>query len=209
MLVRVSCFFIFTFFFLVSAPVEAVVVSSVSALRNAVDNANNGGDKTILIADGQYDMPGIALSITADGVTVRGQSGNRSAVVLDNLYVKAGTSGIFRITSSNVTIADLTLKRPYYHAIHISPGGGRSTEKILIDNVHIIDPGEQAIKINADTYDNPSYRVNNGTIQNCLMELTDTGRVNLTSPSHPCYTGGVDGHWAQNWIIRDNVIRGF
>lgn len=187
----------------------AVVVSNVSQLQNAVNNANSGGDKTILIADGQYDMPGVALTITADGVTVRSQSGNRSAVVLDNQYGKAGTTGIFRITSSNVTIADMTLKRPYYHAIHISPGGGKNTENILVDNVHIIDPGEQAIKINADTYDNPSFRANNGTIQNCLMELTDTGRTNLTSPSHPCYTGGVDGHWAQNWIVRDNVIRGF
>ncbi len=187
---------------------QAVVVSSVGALQTAVNNANSGGDKIISIANGVYDLSGVALSITADGVSVRSVSGNRSAVVLDNHYVEGGTSGIFRIVSSNVTIADMTLKRPYYHAIHISPNGA-NTQGILIDNVHIIDPGEQAIKINGDTRNNATYSVNNSTIKNCLIELTDAGRTNLTYTGYPCYTGGIDGHWAGNWKVQDNVIRGF
>ncbi|MFZ5798836.1 MAG: right-handed parallel beta-helix repeat-containing protein [Desulfobulbaceae bacterium] len=185
-----------------------VLVGSVGALLDAVESANNGGDKTILIADGTYDLSGVALFITVDGVTVRSASGNRSGVVLDSHYVEAGTTGIFRIVSSSVTIADLTLKRPYYHAIHISPAAGRSTENILIQNVHIIDPGEQAIKINPDDPYAATYTVNNSTIKNCLIELTDTGRTQLTS-DYPCYTGGIDGHWAGNWTVQDNVIRGF
>jgi hypothetical protein len=185
-------------------PSAAVTVSNVGALQTAVDNANRGGDKNIFITDGVYDLNGVALYITADGVTVRSESGNRSAVALDNHYIEGGTSGIFRIVSSNVTIADMTLKRPYYHAIHISPADDRSTSNILISNVHIIDPGEQAIKINAYA----TYSVNNSTIQGCLIELTSTGRTNLTSDL-PCYTGGIDAHWAGNWTIRDNVIKGF
>lgn len=185
-------------------PSAAVVVSNVGALQTAVNNANSGGDKNILITDGVYDLSGVALYITADGVTVHSASGNRSAVVLDNHYIEGGTSGIFRIVSSNVTIADMTLKRPYYHAIHISPADDGSTSNILISNVHIIDPGEQAIKINAYA----TYSVNNSTIQGCLIELTSTGRTNLTSDL-PCYTGGIDAHWAGNWTIRDNVVKGF
>jgi len=173
-----------------------------------VNNANSGGDMTILLADGVYDLTGVALHITADGVTVRSASGNREAVVLDNHYVAGGTSGIFRVVSSGVTIADMTLQRPYYHAIHISPGEERSTENILIDNVHIVDPGEQAIKINADATDSATYTVNNSTIRECLIELTDVGRASLTS-DYPCYTGGIDAHWAANWTVRDNVIKGF
>lgn len=186
----------------------AVVVDSVGALQAAVVNANAGGDKTILIADGAYDMSGEALYITADGVTVRGQSGNRGEVVLDSHYVAGGTSGIFRIVSSNVTIADMTLKRPYYHAVHISPNGA-DTAGVLLDNLHIVDPGEQAVKINADARDNATYSVNDSAIQNCLIELTDAGRSNLTYSGYPCYTGGIDAHWAQNWAVRDNVIKGF
>jgi hypothetical protein len=201
---------LFLFSALTMAPVAgwSVVVSSVGALQTAVDSANSGGDKNILIADGVYDMRGVALFITMDGVTVRSASGNRSRVVLDSQYVEGGTSGIFRIVSSSVTIADLTLKRPHFHAIHISPAAGRSTQNVQIRNVHIIDPGEQAIKINPDDPDSATYTVNNGTIKNCLIELTDAGRTQLTS-EYPCYTGGIDGHWAANWTVQDNVIRGF
>lgn len=206
---RISSLLFFVFILQFATPGGAVVVNSVGSLQAAINSANGGGDKNILIADGVYNLAGVVFYISADGVTVRGQSGNRDAVVLDSNYIEGGTSGIFRIVSSNVTVRDLTLKRPYQHAIHISPGGGSDITGILIDNVHIIDPGEQAIKINADTYDNPSYRANNGTIQNCLMELTDVGRTKLTSPSHPCYTGGIDGHWAINWTVKDNTIRGF
>lgn len=187
---------------------RAVVVDNVGALQVAVVDANAGGDKNILIADGEYDLSGVALSITADGVTVRSASGKRAAVVLDNKYDAGGTSGIFRILASHVTIADMTLKRPYYHAIHMSPNGADTTG-ILIDNVHIIDPGEQAIKINADARDNVTYSVNNSTIKNCLIELTSVGRSNLTYTGYPCYTGGIDGHWADNWQVQDNVIKGF
>ena len=207
MIIR-TCLFIFIFLFAVTiSQVQAVVVSSVGALQSAVANASSG-DKTILIADGTYNLNGVALFIDTDGVTVRSQSGNRGSVILDQHYGEGGTSGIFRIVSSNVTISDLTLQYPYTHAIHISPATTRSTENILIDNVHIIDPGEQAIKINADTEESATYTVNNSTIRNCMIALTDAGRTNLTSP-YPCYTGGIDGHWAANWTIQDNVIQGF
>jgi len=211
MLYRLSALMLFAFCLQVSTPAWAVVVSSVNALQTAINNANySGGDKNILIDDGVYDLTGVAFFIEADGVTVRSASGNRNAVVLDNNYDMDGTtSGIFRIVSSNVTIADMTLKRPFYHAIHISPGGEKNTENILIDNVHIIDPGEQAIKINADSRDYATYSVNNSTIKNSLIELTDTGRVNLTNTGYSCYTGGIDAHWAGNWIVEDNVIKGF
>jgi hypothetical protein len=191
---------------LTASNTSAIVVSSVGALQNAVNGANNGGNANILIANGMYDLSGIALQITANGITVRGQSGNRSTVVLDGHYVEAGTSGIFRVLASNVTIADMTLQRPYYHAIHISPGGNSNVENVVIDNVHIIDPGEQAIKINPDS---ANYTVNNGTIRDSLIELTDAGRANLTNTDYSCYTGGIDGHWAANWTVQDNVIQGF
>jgi len=206
---RLLCISLLVGLLITTSTASAVVVSSVSALQIAVNNANSGGDKTILIANGVYDLSGIALQITANGVTVRGQSGNRSAVVLDNHCVEAGTSGIFRILASSVNIADMTLKRPYYHAIHISPGGSSNIENVVIDNVHIIDAGEQAIKINPDNRDFATYTVNNGTIRNCLIELTDTGRANLTSTAYPCYTGGIDGHWAAGWTVQDNIIKGF
>lgn len=185
---------------------HCVQVNSVVGLINAVENANSGGDRDIRVADGVYDLSGVALQITANGVSIRSGSGTRGGVVLDSHYIEGATSGIFRILSSNVTIADMTLKRPYYHAVHISPPGDGAIEHVVLDNLHIIDPGEQAVKINAGA---PGGSINNGIIKNCLIELTDAGRANLTYSGYPCYTGGIDGHYSNNWTIQDNEIRGF
>jgi len=101
--------------------------------------------------------------------------------------------------------------------LQISPSNGTSSNTgAKIYNVHIIDPGEQAVKINDNTAGFPD----NGEIACSTIELTDTGRNQIeTWDNNPasdprqldikCYTGGVDGHKAKDWSIRDNVIKGF
>ncbi len=150
----------------------AVTVDTVWELEEAVSRANEGGDKNILLANGIYSLDGVYLRITANGVTVKGASGNREAVVLDGDYV---TTEVFQILASHVTIADLTIREAYYHPIHIFPTDTRDVENVLISNVHIIDPGQQAIKINQNAAG--THSVNSGTISDCLIELTDNGRV--------------------------------
>ena len=104
--------------------------------------------------------------------------------------------------ASNVTIADITLREAYYHPIHVMTTAAGDTLNTTIYNVHIIDPGEQAIKINpaaAGTYPD------DGLIACSHIELTDAGRPHIRN----CYTGGVDAHQAEGWVIRDNLIEGF
>ncbi|MBN1581225.1 MAG: right-handed parallel beta-helix repeat-containing protein [Anaerolineae bacterium] len=174
-----------------------VNVSSASGLVNAVNNASPGD--TILIADGTYALDGAYLRITTPNVTLRSASGNREAVVLDGNYL---TTEIVQVVASNVTIADLTLREAYYHPIHVMTDGS-DTLNTIIYNVHIIDPGEQAIKINpAADGDYPD----NGLIACSHIELTAAGRPHIRNN---CYTGGVDAHQARDWTIRDNEIEGF
>ncbi|HEB68965.1 MAG TPA: hypothetical protein ENI88_05020, partial [Desulfobulbus sp.] len=142
-----------------------VVVSTVPQLVTAVNNTGSGGDRTILIADGTYNLNGQYLRITVGGVTVRSQSGKRERVVLDGNYQ---TTEIFQIVASNVVIADLTLKRAVDHPVHVMGGASDNVLNTLIRNVHIIDPGEQAIKVNPSG----SYGAHLGTVRNSLIELT-------------------------------------
>lgn len=181
-----------------------ILVNSVSSLVAAVNAANEGGDKRILIADGYYPLNGSYLRITSDGVSVASASGKRAQVILDGNYQ---TTEIFQIVASDVTIADLTLQEAFYHPIHVMAAADHDVLNTVIQNVHIIDPGQQAIKINQDGAKNHS--VNNGLITGCLIELTETGRQQVWAINGSCYTGGVDAHHAANWIIRDNEIRGF
>jgi ribosomal protein L24 len=199
-------FFLFFMVFSPSVPAFAdIVVDTVDELVSAVNSTQSGGDRTILLADGNYQLDGHYLRIVVNGVTVRSQSGKRANVILDGNYQ---TTEIFQIVASDVTIADLTLKRARDHPVHVMGGSSQDVENTLVSNVHIVDPGEQAIKINPSG----DYAAHFGTIQNSLIELTASGRdfvENDTSNGHPCYTGGIDAHGAAGWTVQDNEIRGF
>lgn len=183
---------------------SAVTVSTTSQLSNAINATQSGGDKTILIQPGTYNLNGTYLRIAADGVTVRGLGKTRGAVILDGNYK---TTEVFQIVASNVTIQNLTIKHVYHHPIHVIGSDSRAISNTLIDNVHIIDPGQQAIKINPSGSKN--YSVNNGVIKNSLIELTDTGRQKVVQINGSCYTGGIDAHFSKDWRIHDNHINGF
>ena len=124
-------------------------------------------------------------------MTLRSASGNREAVVLDGNYI---TTEIIQIVASNVTIADLTLREANYHPIHVMTDDGSDTLNTLIYNVHIIDPGQQAIKINPNS---GGYYPDNGVIACSYIELTDAGRSQVWNINGSCYTGGVDAHQAR------------
>jgi len=181
-----------------------VHVSSESELWGAVNAAQE--DDTILLADGAYNLGqnGHYVWIDTPNVTLRSASGNRDAVILDDNYL--GTE-IISVLASNVTIADITIKRAQTHPIHVMSSNSGDTLNTLIYNVHIIDPGQQAIKINPH-----SARVNfpdYGKVACSHLELTSAGRAQVLEINGSCYTGGVDAHAAQGWEIRDNVIEGF
>ncbi len=182
-----------------AAPTGNIVdVATVAQLENAVNNAISG--TTIRVADGTYNLNGVYLLFDVPNVTLRSASGNREAVVLDGNYI---TTEIAQIAASNVTIADITLREAYYHPIHVVSTASSHTLNTLIYNVHVIDPGEQGIKINPA---GSGYFTDNGVIACSNIELTDAGRPNIRNN---CYTGGIDAHQSQNWVVRDNRIEGF
>jgi len=169
-------------------------------LTNIVASASQGD--TIRFASGTYDLNGVHLWISTPGVTLRSASGNRDDVILDG---NDQTTEIVTIAASDVTVADLTIRKAHTHPIHVVTDNA-DTLDTLIYNVHIVDPREQAIKVNpnqAGTY------VDDGVVACSHIELTDAGRPNVQPNPGGCYTGGFDGHQARGWVIRDNVIEGF
>jgi hypothetical protein len=177
---------------------NVIHVSTVAGLESAVNNAASGD--TILVADGYYNLDGVYLLFDTPGVTLRSASGDRQAAVLDGNYL---TTEITQIVASDVTIADLTLREAYNHPIHVMSTESSPTLNTLIYNVHIIDPGQQAIKINPVP---GGYYTDDGVIACSRIELTGAGRGHIRDN---CYTGGVDAHQARGWTVRDNRIEGF
>jgi hypothetical protein len=106
-----------------------------------------------------------------------------------------------------VTIADLTIRRAGTHPIHVVGSDPGDTLNTRIYNVHIVDPGQQAIKINANGA--RTHFADGGEIACSMIELSDAGRAKVLEINGSCYTGGVDGHMARGWEVRDNRIKGF
>ena len=183
-----------------TGPTIEVTPAEADDLRAIVAGAASG--TTILLHDGDYDLSGgdsaHRLQFNTPNVSLRSYSGDREAVVLDGDY---GTHELISIYASGIVIADLTLQRAYDHPIHIS-GPDTPINGILIHNVHIIDPGQQAVKVNPVG----AGTVNDSTLRCSHIELTDAGRPHIRDG---CYTGGLDAHAATGWLVWRNRVEGF
>ncbi len=180
---------------------RTVDVSPADNLLRFVQSASTGD--TLLLADGTYRLGGSILQLREPGVSLRGKSGNRDAVVLDGER-SAASGEVVSITASDVTVADLTIANAYTHAIHVQTSDGADVLRTVIYNVRITNALEQAIKINLDASE--SHFPDGGLVACSHLELTGQGR---SAVRNNCYTGGVDAHGARDWVIRDNVIEGF
>jgi hypothetical protein len=182
----------------VSGFVTKVAPSQAAMLPAIVQGA--AANSTIALEDGLYPVPA-SIWITKPGITLRSVSGKRDAVVIDGAYT---VQEIVDVNASDVTIADLTIQRAVHHPIHIVGGDGANTENVTIHNLHIIDGGQQFVKVNP----NAGHFVDRGKLECSLLEMTDAGRPHIEANFGGCYTGGLDVHQAQGWVVRLNTIRG-
>jgi len=175
-----------------------------SAIQSAINNAT--GALTIYLANGTYSVAGGQINITKPDITIRSLSGNRDSVIIQGGGMLAGTGyhGI-SILRPDVTIADLTIRNIDTHGIDInfwyliSLGMNTDLNNILLHNLHIVDCREQLVKMSYSG--NSSQSGDNGIIECCLIEYT------TSLPGSSWYTNGIDLHFANNWMIRDNTIR--
>ncbi len=179
-----------------AALAETVTVNNAQALAQAVSRANQGGPKTILLRDGRYTLDQ-SLWIEVSGITIRSASGNRKAVVIEGRGMKGSVSHCLQLAGSNITVRDVTLRKVKNHAIQIH--GELNADSAKIINVHILDTGEQMVKVSFDS-NKRSYGADNGILEKCLLEYS-AGR----GPQY--YIGGIDAHNAKNWKVRNNIFK--
>lgn len=178
-----------------TGPVVDVAPSQAGSLQSILDSAQPGD--TIQLLDGVYSLPQTVI-LRRPGVTLRSKSGNRQEVVLDGRYT---ARDLLVVERSDITIADLTVMRSYWHLVHVAPQGGSSSGTVL-HNLRGIDGGEQFIKINPVG----NQFADHGVIRCSSLEMTDEGRDHVRNN---CYTGGIDLHQGRGWRIYANVLSGF
>jgi len=172
-----------------------VNVSSAQQFKDAISQANNnGGNMTILIADGTYQVASLDSYpyLTANNVVIRSQSGNRDAVILTGGGMRdvlpATENGIYAV-GNNITIADLTIKEVGNHAIAVQG------DNFVAHNVKIQDAREQMLKGTGG-----GDGADNGKVQCCLFEYT-------AGIGPQFYIGGIDVHKGDDWVVNDNIFK--
>jgi len=187
--------------FAVSAPAFGQqIVTTVGELYAAVGAANSGtADKTILVANGTYTLNAGSL-ILGHGVTVRGMSGSRDAVILEGQGMfNTAVRQIFQVTGDGITLESMTLRRVKNHVIQVHGEPPYDADNVVLRDLRIQDAGEQLVKV---SYAGPGTGYcDNGLVENCEFEYT-------AGIGPQWYIGGVDAHAARNWVVRGNTFRG-
>lgn len=183
-----------------SQAVTITPAQGVSAIQNAINSAV--GPKTIYLASGTYSVGTTYINVTKPNITIRSVTGNRNDVIIKGtgMLSLSGTYHGISILHRKCTISDLTIQEIDTHPIEINfwfqPG---PIDSVLIHNVHIIDGGEQLIKMSYSG--SLSQSGDNGIIECSTIEYS------TSLPGSNYYTNGIDLHYAKNWIIRDNIVR--
>ena len=174
-----------------------VTVNNVSVLENSVTNAKSG--TTILVEDGIYNLTK-SLVIRTDKVSLRSKNGNRDKVrLLGKGMYAGGPPHVIAIYASDIVIADMTLGEVPYHGIQIH--GENGAMRPVMHNLHILNCGEQLIKVSAGIEPVKERKYSDGGRLVCsLLEYTKH------APSG--YTNGIDVLAGKDWIVRDNEFVG-
>lgn len=190
-------------------PAGAVIrVTTVAELFKAADTVKPGG--TILVAPGRYMMPRI-LDLHTTNVTLRGESGDRNAVVLDGAGSQHGE--LLAVTGcSGVTIADLTIQNIKWNGFKINcdRGAGRVTIYNCVGhNIwqrHVKGPATRP-------GDEEALSPRDCAVQYCLF-YNDHPKTLADDEADPAngfggnYVGGIDAMQTRGWVISDNVFIG-
>lgn len=182
-----------------AAQQTTVVVSTVSELRNAVSAANSaGGNRLILVADGTYTLND-TLYVNAPNITIAGQSGDRTRVIIqgDAMSASAQVGNVIRVAGSHFQLRHVTVQRGRWHAIQIV--GEANADYPVIRDCILRDAYEQLLKVSIDQ-NNLSVSSDHGLVENCIFEYS-------AGIGPQWYIGGIDAHGSKNWVVRGNTFR--
>lgn len=187
---------------------EVIRVATVEQLFAAADKVQPGG--TILVAEGRYRLPRF-FELRTDGVTLRGESGNRDKVVLDGEGRLGELVGITR--AAGVTIADLTIQNATWNGFKINSDKGAT--RVTIHNCVIHNIWQRGIKGPAVPKDMREQQKlpADCRVQFCLFYNDRPKRFTDDPADRPenfngNYVGGIDVMYPKGWTISDNVFLG-
>jgi hypothetical protein len=174
------------------AGTETHVAGTITELVDAAASLSPGD--TLLLRDNTYTIPSYAIVIRTDRVVIGGLSGSREKVIVAGAGMNGGIDHGFWVSADHVTIRDMTIQSVRYHCIQTDV----NTDSIKVINCILRDGGEQLLKVPYSASEpSPSEA---GLVEGCLFDFT----AGIAARG---YTGGIDCHYAKNWIVRNNIFK--
>jgi hypothetical protein len=177
-------------------------VSTPSELLDAVDRLQNG--ETILLANGQYDLPRVIVFDRKRDIGIRSASGDPSRVVLRGkgwTDQSRGDDILHVARCQQVIIADLTFADCSSYGIKVE--AEHAPEEIHVYNCRFRNIGVRAIKGSADQ--NIKSRALKGSVRFCDFENTMVPPADWLFDGD--YIAAIDMMALENWTFSDNVFR--
>lgn len=172
---------------------------NIGDLANAIQRANDGvGDKYIEMAPGTYNLnENWGYGITADGITIIGTGLTPADVVLTGPGIQGGIHHAFQVYGDMFRLENLTIQNVNDHAVQVH--GESGADEPTIRSCVFRNIGDQYVKISY-VEATPQQYSSNGLIENCVFEQT------VQAPDY--YTGGIDGHACENYVVRECTFTG-
>jgi len=182
-----------------------VYVDTVAELDAAVDNAQDGD--TIMVADGTYWLNDFLYLRGVTDVTLRGESGDPSLVVLRGQGWDSmdELDDILRIHGcANTTIAYLTFEEAHAYGIKLEDTlyQGQGLTNTNIHHCNFYNIGTRMIK---GTAGDLSSKVDTGSIRHCHFENTKIPPTNWYDGGD--YITAIDCMILKDWVIADNYFK--
>lgn len=182
------------FYCLISSQLSAgnIIVSDYEALKLAISKASSGD--SILMRNGTYEIADQGVVVSVENITIKSLSGNRDSVILrgSGMFGSQIQHG-FWVNADKVSINGITVKEVRNHCIQTNS----NIDSLHVRNCVLADAGEQLFKVPSGGSDLPSE---GGIVEHCLFEYTAG-----IGPQY--YIGGIDCHFAIDWIVRNNIFK--
>ncbi|MGN8158386.1 right-handed parallel beta-helix repeat-containing protein [Salinisphaera sp. RV14] len=170
-----------------------VTVSSLAGLQTAIDDAPAG--ETIILAPGVYRQARAIRIRGKHDLTISGATRDYADTVIRGPGIDdPGLQSNVRLNNAdNITLENLTLRDSYDHGVQIN----NDSDRFTADNLRTLDNGESGFKITSPTHaSGPAAYSDNGTIENCWIGFTTTGRRSVVE--------GVDIVAGNGWHLLGN-----
>lgn len=182
-----------------SANEQIFTVDSTKELYAAIEVANQSRSKTTIHLAPQVYQITSRIKLAGDHISLIGDPISPLNVVFNGrgMVSRKEVEVLVDVSGKGIYINGITIRNSANHLIQVR--GEQNASSFFLHNSILQDSYEQMLKVTGGN-EIEGTKASNGKVINCLFEYTED-----VGPQY--YIGGIDAHWANGWIVKNNKFR--